>query len=115
MVPSVIHHYRIVESELPEDPWRVRTAGYHYASERPNGREIIVFHWQPSSASDITTPQVHLEAGAEVGFSALAGVHIPTGRVSPTQFVRFAVEPGVQPLRVDWQSVLTRMPLDLFS
>lgn len=70
----VVHHYFTVEETRPE------TAGYHYAFETAEGKEIIVYHWHPLTVPP--DPHLHLKSGALVGRQDLARAHIPTGDIT---------------------------------
>lgn len=105
---NIVHWYRITESDVPGASWRIATAGYHYGIERAEAgdqRELIVFHWHPH-VDQVTTPHMHLEAGAQVGFTPLAAAHIPIGRVPLEAVVRLAHDLGVEEQRPDWENVL---------
>lgn len=106
---SVKMRYRIVRAEGERGPWKVSVAAYQYAFVDEAEREIVAYHWHPDGTSDVTTPHLHLEAGARVGRRDLAAAHIPTGRVSLESIVRLAIGGFfVSPLRREWQSVLDR-------
>ena len=70
----VVRHYCAIQGN------HVLTAGYHYALEDADAREIIVYHWHPSASP--TEPHIHLKTGAAVGRQDLARAHIPTGEVT---------------------------------
>jgi hypothetical protein len=105
---SVTHHYRVVEDSEPHrGPWKVSSSGYLYSLEDGDGREIISYHWHPTERSRITSPHLHLGAGAKVGYSHLVTAHLPTGRIALEQILRLAItELDVQPLRADWEQIL---------
>lgn len=104
---SITQHYRIVEFVGPRGPWKVSTTGYLYALHDANGHEIIAYHWHP--ASRVTYPHLHIRTGALVGRPELQRAHLPTGRIELEEFLRLAITDfNVQPLRDDWDEVLTR-------
>lgn len=80
--------------------WRVRTDGYAYRANLdpdPKGY-LLAWHWHPDSRPD---PHVH------VGAAGLRGLHVPTGRVSFEEVLRFFItEMGLRPARSDWEAVL---------
>ena len=69
----VVRHYFAVSGDT------IETAGYHYAFETPEGKELLVYHWHPGTPTPI--PHLHLGSGALVGRPELAKAHIPTGEV----------------------------------
>ena len=99
--------YRLVEIAEQNAMHRVVVVGYLYAFDDANGREVVAFQWHPQGASPITYPHFHLGAGAQIGRRELQGCHIPTGMIALEQVIRLAIEePGVEPLRGDWDDVL---------
>ena len=56
------------------------TTGYHYAFEDADGKEIIVYHWHPTSP--VTGPHLHIGAGANAARPELSRVHLPTGQIT---------------------------------
>jgi hypothetical protein len=104
---SVTLHYRIVEAPGARGPWKVSTAGYLYAVDDAEGREVLAYHWHPHGRRDVTAPHLHLGAGAMVGRERLVDAHLPTGRVALEALIRCAIaELDVEPLRSDWHEVL---------
>src|SRR5262249_32309631 len=99
-------NYRIVRAEGQFGPWKVKTTAYHYTLEEPEGREIISYQWHPTGRGALPYPHLHLGTASEVGCVELRE-HIPTGRVSLEQFLRFAIEAfHVRIRRQDWRDVL---------
>lgn len=87
-------------------PFRVTTTGYDYQLLRDD-RELWDFHWNTGEKSKVKTPHLHL---GDVVLSTAAPVtskaHLPTGRVTLEQAVRWAVEFGAQPKFSDWEDRL---------
>jgi hypothetical protein len=78
---------------------------YFYSLQNEAGQEIVAFHWQPSA--EHPDPHMHLGVGAQLGRKDIARAHIPTGRISLEEVLRFAItELGANPLREDWEGVL---------
>jgi hypothetical protein len=101
--------YRVVEDpDLGERaPFKCSTAAYHYALEDPEERELLAFHWHPQGRSSVTWPHIHIGEAAELGWDGLQGAHVPSGRISIEEVLRFAIaELGVEALRPDWPEVL---------
>lgn len=92
--------YVLVETEgRASDRWKVSTRAYRYRIDGDGGSEMASWHWHP----EVGPPRPH----AHVQHGPLAGLHLPTGRVSIEGILRFLiVELGVPPLRDDWQEVL---------
>lgn len=107
------HWYRIVPGEAERGPYKCATVGYRYAIRDNEDRlEVIVFHWdQRGVTSPVTTPHLHLGAGARVGFPGLTELHLPSGRVAIEDVLHLAVELGAEPRpkhRDDWEKILRR-------
>lgn len=81
--------------------WRCDVTAYAYAFDE-NGRELIAFHWNPA---DRPGPHVHVRCAG----GRLTKAHIPTGGpVALASVLAFAIRDlGVEPLRDDWQTILT--------
>ena len=91
--------------------YRVNLVGYHYALHDDKRREILVYHWHPSGGSLVTTPHLHLEHGARVGYTLILGAHLPTGYVAVADLTRLLIRDlGVAPSRPDWDSLLSENP-----
>jgi hypothetical protein len=102
----VAMRYRIVRAEGARGPWKIATAGYEYAIDDQEGREVLAYHWQ----AGVAPPYPHLHLGAGAGVAALLRKrHLPTGRVALEAVLRLLLtELGVEPLRRDWRAVLER-------
>lgn len=100
--------YYVVKVEDPDrGPWKVSTAEYNYNFRDADNRVVIAYHWHPQERQKVRRPHLHLDQGAGVGRQDLHRTHIPTGRVSIEDVIRFAItELGVEPLRDDWEQVL---------
>lgn len=104
---TVGQRYRLVEDVGPRGPWKVQTAGYLYAVDDGERREILAYHWHPEGPSTITTPHLHLGPGAEISRPDLPAAHLPSGRVSVEEVIRLLiVHLGVAPLRDDWRDIV---------
>lgn len=77
--------------------------------EDADGHEILAYHWHPEARSHVTTPHLHLGAGAGALRAELTKAHLATGPVSPTVLLALAIESfGARPRRADWSVVLER-------
>jgi len=93
--------------------WRTELQGYEYLLQRGNGHEILAYHWHPIGRSYITEPHLHV-SGSIAGID-LSKAHLPTAAVSLSRFIQFLISDlGVEPIRADWQRVLSEplQPLD---
>jgi hypothetical protein len=103
--------YRLAERSEPRGRWQVRQYCYVYALDDSNGREILAYHWRPEGVSHVTTPHVHLGAGAGRLRAELTTAHLPTGTVSSQALLRLAIEGfGIRPRRPDWAEILVEPP-----
>lgn len=97
--------YRVTEADGERGPWKVSTAAYFYALHDERQREIIAFHWHPETENQ-KEPHLHVYPASNI-MTLLAKVHLPTGRITLEQFLRFLIiELDVKPLRNDWERVL---------
>lgn len=97
---------RIHERLEPSESTLV-AAGYRYAIDDADGREILAWHLHPRSF-----PGSHLHLGSVAGTmrNELTRAHIPTGVVAYAEFIRFLIRDfGVRPRRLDWESVLAAL------
>jgi hypothetical protein len=62
-------------------------------------QEIIAFHWHPDGQSPVTHPNLHISAGAQLGYAQLQNAHVPTGHINLQDVLRFAItDLGIEPL-----------------
>lgn len=94
------------DHEAQGGPYRVRTLAYHYQLADSEGAEVICCQWQPNGASHVKSPHLHVGASQLQPTAILHKVHVPTSRVSVEQFVRLAIDLGVQPLVLDYKERL---------
>lgn len=94
----------------------ITLAGYRFAVQEPDGREILAFHWHPDGPSPIRHPHLHLSSripeirlGRAESVLSLSDLHVPTGPVSFPAAIAFVIEElGVSPRRFDWKRVVDR-------
>jgi len=101
----VEQQYDLVEVPGERGPWKVSTLAYRYRIDSAAGDELALWHWHPKDRQDRPHryPHPHLHAQVE----QLAGLHLPTGRVSLESILRLLLnEFDVRPRREDWQDVL---------
>ncbi len=101
--------YYVIRVEEPDrGPWRVSTAEYNYNLRDADNRVVLAFHWHPAERFKVRHPHLHLDQGARLGHEDLHRTHIPTGRISIEEVIRFVItELRVEPLRGDWEKVLS--------
>ena len=109
MYLAVAHYYRIIEdASVAGLQWKVATAGYSYILHGDEGKEMFAYQWHPQGPSPVTTPHVHLGPALGVADPNLPKVHVPTARVSLERVIRLAIELGAQPIKQDWDAILTQ-------
>jgi hypothetical protein len=108
-------HYRLVEVHDPDDvrgPFHASTGGYMFTIRDKRKQEIISFHWDPRDPNSRRYPHLHigatvLDAENPVFGDSFSRLHIPTGRVTVEDVVRFLIEElKVIPLQSDWHDTL---------
>jgi hypothetical protein len=105
---------RVIHQVGERDPWRVDVVAYQYTLLDADQREILAFHLHPEGPSHVTTPHLHLGAGAGQLRADLVAAHVPTGPVTLAAVVRLAVEGfAARPLRQQWDALLHRAELVL--
>jgi hypothetical protein len=102
---SVEQQYDLVEASGEHGPWKVSTLAYRYRIDSAAADELALWHWHPKDRQGrphrYAHPHLHAQAGQ------LAGLHLPTGRVSVEAVLRLLLnEFDVRPRRDDWQDVL---------
>ncbi len=109
----LIHGYNITQDE---DGWAVHTTSYSYDFQLDNGREVVVYHFDPRPRSKVKTP--HLQARGLIDPLPLSKAHFPTGRVSIEEVIRFAItDLGVRPRHENgiWQTHLAETEKEFFA
>lgn len=111
-VLEATQRFEIVPDERFESEWKVSTKAYAYvvsiATRRePDPVEVFAWHWHPSRTPQRAYPHLHVRSEHRLLGLALKNLHIPTGRVSFEEVVRFLIdELRVVPVRDDWQEVI---------
>lgn len=106
---SIRHSFNLVHEASRESRsrWEAHTTGYMYTLEGADGREILAYHWHPTGNSHVTTPHLHLGAGAGSLRPELTKAHLDTGLITPVTLLALSIEQfGVRPRRADWRAVL---------
>ncbi len=94
--------YKIVEASGERGPYKVTITAYMYIVDDHRGHEVFSYHWQPD-APEIKFPHIHVE------HPNFKKAHFPTGRISLEEVLRLLITDfGVEPLRSDWNRVLTK-------
>ncbi|MGN6244532.1 MAG: hypothetical protein ACTHQ3_12805 [Motilibacteraceae bacterium] len=100
-----------------DEPWRVSTRAYMFALLDRDEAELWAWHWHPDGGSSHTLPHQHVGTPVLAPDGPLTHrTHVPCGRTSFEEVVKFAIELGAQPRRPDWQNVLalTEAPFLLY-
>jgi len=87
---------------------------YAYWLFDPQGRELLLYQWDPGENSKVTTPHLHVRALTMLTtpnlpdqpttdlVRRLVRAHLPTGSVTLAEVLRMAVDDlGVDPLETD--------------
>lgn len=111
--------YEVVEEEGERGPWRATITQYHYEYRgvspgsqvgdgfEENDKALISFDWHPNTR--IKYSHIHIGSGALAEGSSLMKAHIPSGRVSVEEVIRFGInELGVITLRDGWDEALAQ-------
>ncbi len=112
LVLTATQRFEIVEDERHEGEWKVRTKAYAYvvsvATRRePEPVEVFAWHWHPVRTPTRPYPHLHVRTEHRLLGLALKNLHIPTGRASFEEVVRFVVEElRAEPLRDDWNEIV---------
>lgn len=103
---NVALEYEIVKrSGRPRsERYKVSTKRYQHHLFDADGREILLFHWHPTTGQ--ASPHLHVSNPTpESPYTRRA--HVPTGRVTVEAIVRFLLsELDAEPGREDWLAVL---------
>lgn len=108
-------HYVITRTDDPDrGPWKVSTRGYSYGISTPDGAEVVVWHWHPTSK--VSSPHHHIgRAVVRPDAVVTSKHHLPSERVSAEAVIRYCIEDlKVRPRRNDWRTVLADSE-DLFK
>ncbi len=109
--------YRVEQPAGTRGQWEVRIVAYEYVVKAADGPELLAYHWHPQRLPGlqgpprtfVTTPHLHLGAGAGVVAPSLHRAHLPTGPISLQEILRLAIRDlGVRSQRPDWDRVLNR-------
>lgn len=85
--------------------YRCTTKSYAYSILDGDDKRLYDWHWHPFGKSNFYEPHAHTYSTDPL---LPPRAHIPTGRVSLEQVIRFVIDQlGVEPLRNDWDSVLS--------
>jgi hypothetical protein len=70
--------------------------------------EVIAWHWHPRTTPDRPTPHVHVRVDHDQLQGTLSKMHLPTGRVSFEEVIRFLIDDlDVIPARPgDWEALV---------
>jgi hypothetical protein len=105
--------FSIVEDTRYDGEWKARTLAYIYSiqvSEPENGtreQEVIAWHWHPLTTPDRPAPHMHVRSELPVLGVTLAKLHIPSGRVSFEEVIRFLIEDfQVEAARDGWRTII---------
>jgi hypothetical protein len=104
--------FTIVPDERFDGEWKARTLAYIYSvqldqAEEGAEREVIAWHWHPPTTPDRPDPHVHVRVDHAHLDVTLSKLHIPTGRVSFEEVIRFLImDLHIEPARDDWKKIV---------
>jgi hypothetical protein len=109
--PSPTQLFKIIPDERYEGEYKAQTLAYIYTVHIEAGSsedaEFVAWHWHPPTTPGRTEPHPHVHAEHRLSGLSMSRLHIPTGRVSFEQVVRFLVDDlEVVPPRHDWRDVI---------
>jgi hypothetical protein len=111
-VNLLIRHFYATVSDASRGShsrWQALTTGYEYRLDDHDEHEILSYRWHPQERSHVTSPHVHLGAGAGALRQELQKAHLATGLVTPVALLRLLTESfAVRARRSDWAEVLER-------
>lgn len=100
-----VQRFTIVPDEREEGSLKVRTQEYVYWLHREEHGTygLLNWHWHPPERE---RPHIHVSASLD-GLGDIEDLHLPTGRVSFEEIVRFLIEEvEVEAIRDDWRETL---------
>ncbi len=105
--------FRIIEDTRYDGEYKASTLAYIYAvqldaPENEGDSEVIAWHWHPLTTPDRPAPHIHVRAERNDLGVTMSKAHIPSGRVSFEEIIRFLIEDlHVEPDRPeDWQEIV---------
>lgn len=98
-------HYRIVECDDERGPWRVSTVAYRYRLA-VLGKDVFRLHWHPTTKSPVTYPHLHAALAPADKMPGSLDAHLPTGRMTLEDAIRWAIGIGMPSARDDWRERL---------
>jgi hypothetical protein len=111
LVPNQL--FTIVEDDRYDGEWKARTLAYIYAvqldpAEAGDGEaEVLAWHWHPLTTPERPAPHVHVRVEQPLLGTTLSKLHIPSGRVSFEEVIRFLIDDfHVEPARDDWRGIV---------
>lgn len=106
--------FEIVEDERYDGEWKVQTLSYIYGVKVAPRRlrdgespDVIMWHWHPYRSPEHPEPHVHPPTSHRLFGLNLPDLHVPTGRVSFEDVIRFLIsDVRVVPLDDEWPAIL---------
>ena len=104
--------FEVVEDDRFDSEWKVRTRAYAYVvsivtRREPEPVEVFAWHWHPVRTPERAYPHLHVRSEHRLLGLALKSLHLPTGRASFEEVVRFMIEElRAKPIQNDWADVV---------
>jgi hypothetical protein len=98
--------YTIIPDDRPNrGPWRVRTLQYRYRLAVLD-HDVFRLHWHPNGRSPVTYPHLHAALEPKDRMPGSIDTHLPVGRMTFENALRWAFELGMPAARADWSERL---------
>jgi len=89
---------------------RIQITAYAYALEDAlTTHELFAYHWHPGTRNSVAFPHLHIGPASGKLRDEYARAHMDTGHIAlPTMLHLIIRDFAVDPVRIDWLSVLTQ-------
>lgn len=100
--------FEVIRDRRFRGEYKIKTLAYVYRVDlQAADSEVLSWHWHPLTTANRPNPHIHITADDPGLGVALDKLHVPTGRVSFEEVVRFLIRDlQVQPLRDDHEDIL---------
>jgi hypothetical protein len=104
------HTYVVVPTGEAGSRYRVHSRSYSYELTTTDERPLLRYDWHPDSDDEGAIPYPHLHLSGHTKPVDLTHAHLPTGRVSLEEVLRFAISQLAVPVhrdhQADWAQIL---------
>jgi hypothetical protein len=101
-------YWKLIEDDRDGyGPLRISTLGYEYSLVTGTNTELWALHWHPAGRSWEKRPHLHLGDVLLTDASPVdSKTHLPTGRMTFENAIRWAVGSRAMPMHEDWEGRL---------